>query len=157
MAQVVSRRQEYKFWRVKDPASEVTVEGNLRFRLVDSRLTSDAVRARQFATLRANRLLARARVERKDPASEVTVEGNLRTRRAIGEMVAQQMRRRARASSQQASWAWRQNLWIAPADTHVYTAEVFLTVPTRSRSLTVNARGGLTLRTRTRSLTVGDR
>ena len=153
MPVVVSRRQDYRQWRIKDPRAEVTREGNLRARVADSRLTADGVRARQLAAMRANLLLQQARRARKDPAQEVTAIANLRTRAAIGAAEANKRRRLARASGQQASWAWRQNLWLAPYDTTVYVGEIFLTEVARLIAFLEADRANLTEQNRITALT----
>jgi len=146
------RRQGYA-WR-KDPATETTSETNLRIRQPLGVLPANAqARQRTESGKTVFRLLARQRwAWRKDPSKETTSEANLHIRRAVADLLtANGRRRQASDSGRISAWIARQNAWFAPTNVVVGVPEVYLTLRTRARTMTVNARSGLTLKIRSRN------
>lgn len=141
MPQVVSRRQEYRFWRIKDPSAEVTTKQNLRVRLAIG--AQNAGQRRRLVvrsgTDAANRLLFL--LKRNIRLDLPTNAGKFYQ---AGAMAARASQSRVMQNRYQAERVAFANMWPQPFDPTVYPGEVTFNELVRVASFTEYARSTFT-------------
>ncbi len=124
----ISRRQGWRPWPAKDPASEVTAIRNEQIRGASARITADTVLRRQGQTIQLNALLRR----RLGVKLQITTRNAVAFKPTGGQIAAMRARRQADISAAAAARLLRQNAWLQPYDPTTYVGEVYLTESSRA-------------------------
>jgi len=107
----ISRRQSWRPWQIKDPASETTAIANERARLIVSRAASNAVLRRNLVTIQANSLRWRRFPVRDIPVAQPDSALQTRYERQIGVQQALDAVRSRNNATIQANVLMRRRPW----------------------------------------------